>query len=128
MKKTILQWIAVYLLPYIAIVAITLSQGKGLGGEILDDIRTILASIFVPMFAPPLLAILGYGIGFSASSASTSFYTIEFKLALMAFIIVSLGLFTFGIKKRDKLWGKIINATGFYVFCMGGLISLAPSA
>ena len=127
MKKTILEWGLVYLLPYAVITSILLFQGKGLGGDTLDSIGAFLSTILIPIIATPLLALMGYFIGFSASPESASFYTIEFKLALVACFAASISFFIIGIKKREKLWGKIINAAGFYLFCAGGLISIAPS-
>jgi hypothetical protein len=127
MNKNISQWIVVYLLPYSVVAVSTLMNGVGLGGAKLDGAIIVLKTIFIPMVASPFLASMGYIIGFTAETKNAPFYTVEFKLALVACFIVSIVMFVVGVKNRNKLWGKALNATGFYLWCIGGLVSLAPS-
>jgi len=127
MKSSAAQWIAVYFFPYIIIVIFTIVSGVGYGGAALVDFGSFIKSIFLPIIAVPPMAVFGYKVGFSANSESAAFYTLEFKLALAACLAFAALLFVCGIRKRKAFWGKIVNAFGFYVFCIGGLVSLAPS-
>ena len=126
MRKNIAQWLSIYLFPYFSLFIINALSGTDILFWVrLGDIEETLRNIFMVMIASPFLALLGYTIGFSSS---TPLYTTEFKSALFACLIVSVALFIFGITKRKQLWGKIINAIGFYLWCIGGIISAGASA
>lgn len=127
MNKDITQWLAVYLLPYSVIAISTLANGIGLGSAKLDGAVIVLKTIFVPMFTSPFLAALGYIIGLTADVNKAPFYTYEFKFELIMCMFVSIVAFVLGLKIRTRLWGKALNAAGLYLWCIGGLVSLAPS-
>lgn len=104
-----------------------LLNGAGLGGEKLDGVNVIVKTIFVPMITAPLFAAMGYSVGITADVNEAPSYTLELKAALFVCLLLSIVIFIMGFRKRKNLWGKALNALGFYLWRLGGLISLAPS-
>ena len=95
-------WLAVYLIPYTLVGIFTLGVG---------------------LFILPLGGTLGVIVGLSSTEP---YFTSSFKLALGLALCVAIFLFIVGYKYRNKLWGKIINAVGFYLWCFAGVVGFGP--
>jgi len=102
MNANIKQWLTVYLVPYILIGIFT--SGAGL---LIFPIAGIFG-VFIPLFT------------------TAPYLTVSFKALFFLVLILSIVLFFIGYKLRTRLWGKIVNASGFYLWCMAGLVGLGP--
>lgn len=102
MNKERKQWLAVYLIPYALIGIFTLGAG---------------------LFMFPLGGIVGVVVGLSSTEP---YFTSSFKIVLSSVLFLAVMLFIVGFRFRERLWGKIINAAGVYLWCVAGLIGFGP--
>ncbi len=102
MNKNLKQWLIVYLAPYALIGIFTFGAG---------------------LFLVPLGGTLGVFVGLTSDAP---FFTFKFRLTLMAVCIASIIIFIIGYKLRSKIWGKILNAAGSYLWCFAGIVGFGP--
>ena len=102
MNKDIKQWLVIYLIPYAVVGILTLGTG---------------------LILLPLGGTVGVIIGLSSTEP---YFTSSFKMILITVLLLAILLFIVGFKFHEKLWGKILNAVGVYLWCVSGLIGFGP--
>jgi hypothetical protein len=96
------QWLLVYLTPYVALGVVTFGSA---------------------FFLIPLAGTAGI---YSGLFSAAPYFTLEFKLKILAGCMASFAAFAYGFRRRDALSGKIVNAIGTYLWCIVGGIGFGP--
>jgi F0F1-type ATP synthase membrane subunit a len=125
MSKNIKEWLYSYLGLYV--IPLGIEFGKNIIETSQPELIRNFVTFFFSIFLSPLLAIFGYFIALSSNSGEAPAYTADFKFSLCVALFVSISCFIFGLLNRHVLWGKLVNAAGFSLWCIGGVIALSPS-
>ncbi len=102
MSRDNVHWLLVYLVPYFILGAASMGAG---------------------LVLIPLGGTLGIYVGFTSTAP---YFTQDFKLSLLSACLLAISLFLVGLRFRHKLWGKIINSSGAFLWCLIGIVGFGP--
>lgn len=102
MNAELKHWLFVYLVPYILIGISTLGAG------------------FILL---PLGGVVGVYVGIISPN---SYLTRESQFLLGIACFMAALMFVIGYRYRKRIWGKIVNAAGVYLWCIAGLVGFGP--